>query len=70
MNLDVYPPTRFVLELLLERIQPGCVVLFDELHEFPGWRSHELRVLGEAWEQVDYAYEVLGPEQALIQILS
>lgn len=69
MDLDVYPPTKFVLDRLKQRLQSGSVFLFDELHGFPGWREHEFRALQEAWVDVEYEYVALGPEQALLRIL-
>lgn len=68
MDLDVYPPTRFALDALRARLQPGCLVLFDELHGFPGWREHEFRALQEAWSGIRYDYVAIGPEQALIRV--
>jgi hypothetical protein len=38
MDLDLYSPTKFVLEQIMDRVPKGAVVAFDELNHrsFPG----------------------------------
>lgn len=38
MDLDLYAPTKFVLEHLTQFLRPGCIIAFDELgmSKFPG----------------------------------
>lgn len=47
LDLDLYEPTRAVLEAIRPRLHPGSVVLFDELGSasYPG----ETRALAETW---------------------
>lgn len=47
MDLDIYKPTKFVLERLLERVPKGGVVAFDELNHraFPGETAALLDVI-------------------------
>lgn len=51
VDCDLYASAREVLFGLDERIQPGCVLLFDELASFdgsyPNWREGEFRALTE-----------------------
>ena len=47
LDLDTYSPTRTVLSLAWDRLQPGSVLLFDELLGYPGWQHQELRALEE-----------------------
>lgn len=48
IDVDIYRPTKIALELLLERIPKGGVVIFDELNskEFPGETIALKEVLG------------------------
>ena len=69
MDLDVYPPTKFVLESLATRLERGSSILFDEFHGYSGWRSHEFKALNEVLAPEQYKFVALGLEQALITIL-
>jgi predicted O-methyltransferase YrrM len=67
-DLDVYPPTRFGLEHVKPRLQPGSLLLFDELHGYPGWQHHEWKALNEVFTGDEFEFVAFGPEQALIRI--
>jgi hypothetical protein len=58
------------LEELRTRFAIGSLVLFDELHGFPGWEDHEFRALREVFPDDQYEFVAIGPEQCLIRILS
>lgn len=47
MDLDIYKPTKFVLERLLKRVPKGGIVAFDELNHraFPGETAALLEVI-------------------------
>ena len=36
----------------------GCVILFDELYNFPGWRAGEYKALIEVFNENEYKYPV------------
>lgn len=67
-DLDVYEPTAFGLATLKPRLASGSLLLFDELHGYPGWRNYEWRALNETFDPDEYAFVAFGPEQALIEI--
>jgi hypothetical protein len=67
-DLDVYEPTRFGLEAAKPRLQSGSLLLFDELHGYPGWREFEWRALHEVFAPDEFDFVAFGPEQALIKI--
>lgn len=48
MDLDLYAPTKFVLEHIMDRVPKGAVVAFDELNHrsFPGETLALLETLG------------------------
>lgn len=68
-DMDVFAPTHYALSLLLERMNSGSLILFDELHGYPGWKHHEFKALNLSLREGDYEYVAFGPEQALIRII-
>lgn len=60
IDCDLYQSTRTVLTLLCNRIEAGTVVLFDEFHNFPGWRQHEYRAFTEFVEASGCSFEYIG----------
>jgi hypothetical protein len=49
MDADLYSSTKYVLDTLKDYIEPGCVIVFDELVNYPGFDGDngELRALYE-----------------------
>lgn len=69
LDADTEESTSFVLESLATRLVPGSVVVFDEYHSHPLWKSQ-----GEltAWKRlckmhaISYRYVAFGPRQAVV----
>jgi hypothetical protein len=68
-DMDLYKPTKFVLESISNYLNPGTLILFDELHGYVGWRQGELKALQETLEPSCYKFKAFGPIQALIEIV-
>ena len=51
LDADLYSSTCFVLDKLNPFILPGCIILFDELINYPGFEEHELKSLQEFQEK-------------------
>ena len=75
VDCDLYSSTRTVLYHVGPHLRPGCLVVFDEFHGYPGADQHEAR----AWREWTAAYGehaypftwrelAKGPEQLLIRI--
>jgi len=47
VDCDIYSSTQYVLAMLKQRLAPGCVIVFDEFFNYPGWRQHEYRAFHE-----------------------
>jgi hypothetical protein len=60
VDCDLYSSTRTVLEFLESRIHPGCVIVFDEYFNFPGWEDGEYRAFQEFLGRAGLAYEYIG----------
>jgi hypothetical protein len=69
LDLDTYPVTKFVLEKTKPYLTPGCVILFDELHNFFGWENGAYKALNEIYRTDEYDFLSFTKfEQAAIQI--
>ena len=68
IDCDLYASTVTVLEHV--PLVPGCVVVFDEFHGYPGHEQHEALAWAEHVERTGIAYTVLGhgPEQLAVRI--
>jgi methyltransferase family protein len=56
----LYSSTRTVLDLLRDRIRPGCVIVFDEYFNYPGWEEGEYKAFHEFLVQTALKYEYIG----------
>jgi len=70
-DADTYESTRFLIELMENRIRPGTIIIFDEYFGFPNWRNGEFRAWQEYVARTGVAYEYLAfaPEQAALRVL-
>ena len=55
LDADLYSSTKFVLNKLNDFIKPGCVIVFDEFMNYPGFEGHEYRAYNE-W-RLEFARE-------------
>lgn len=69
MDMDTYTPTAFALAALADRLQPGTVLLFDELYGYPGWRNHEWRALCECIASERLHYIGFSDQAVAVQIV-
>ena len=56
IDLDTYESTKFVLDKLKPHIKKGCIILFDELYNFPGWEVGEYKALKEVFSENEYKF--------------
>lgn len=47
VDCDLYSSTVLVLDTLADRIKTGCVIVFDEYFNYPGWKRHEHKAFQE-----------------------
>ena len=72
LDLDLEDATAFVLAEVMPLLKPGAILLFDEMHGWPGWQyGGEFK----AWSEYvaahpEVAYEVVGhgPEQYAVRV--
>lgn len=71
VDCDLYLSTRCIFENLGERIGKGCVIVFDEYFNYPGWKEHEHLALQELIRLRDlkYRYEALVPSHQQVCVV-
>lgn len=60
VDCDCYSSTRTVFSALEKRIQPGAIILFDELYNFAGWTQEEFLAWREFLDRTHFSVECLG----------
>ncbi len=60
IDCDLYSSTITIFELLEHRIHPGCVIVFDEYFNYPGWEEGEFKAFHEFLEHSGLEYEYIG----------
>lgn len=72
IDCDLYSSTKTVFDCLSQRIHPGCVIVFDEYFNYPGWEEGEYKAFNEFIESTGAKYEYIGynrfHEQVAIKI--
>jgi hypothetical protein len=59
LDADLYSATIFVLRTLGPRIQPGTILVFDELINYKGWEQGEFKAFVEAAVELKWEFEWL-----------
>lgn len=62
IDCDLYSSTKFVLDSVKEYLDEDCIIIFDELVNYPGFDGNngELRALYEFVRENDIEYEWIG----------
>jgi hypothetical protein len=60
IDCDLYSSTKTIFELLEDKIHPGCVIVFDEYFNYPGWREGEYKAFQEFLARTGLSYEYIG----------
>jgi predicted O-methyltransferase YrrM len=60
IDCDIYSSTRTVLDAVGDRLQPGSVIVFDDMLGYPGYEAHELRAFEEFVQKSGMRWELLA----------
>jgi len=60
VDCDLYSSTNTIFQLLEKRIHPGCIIVFDEYFNYPGWEEGEYKAFQEFIERAGLSYEYIG----------
>lgn len=68
IDCDLYSSTKYVLDMLKYRLDKDCIVIFDELVNYPGYDGDagELRAFGEFCNENNVDYSWIGMNGAPI----
>ena len=62
MDLDTYDSSKFVLEKIKPYLIKNCIIVFDELYNYPGWDVGEYKALTEVFDEKEYKYLAFADE--------
>lgn len=72
IDCDTYESTKDVFDCIdKEKLQKGCIIIFDEYFGYIGWKENEFK----AWQEyvnknkIKYKYIAFAEKQAVIEIL-
>lgn len=60
IDCDLYSSTQVIFAMLRERIGPGCVIVFDEYFNYPGWQDGEFKAFHEFLDATGLSYRYIG----------
>ena len=61
LDLDVGPPTRFVLNAISERLGRGSLLVFDDFFGHIGWQNHSFKAFHESLNAEDFLCTGISP---------
>jgi hypothetical protein len=60
IDCDLYSATKTVLDLLGDRLQPSCIIVFDEYFNYPDWKDGEYKAFTEYIAKSGRSFEYVG----------
>ena len=60
IDCDLYSSTVDILENLMNRLQVGTIILFDEYFNYTNWQNHEYKAWMEFIKKHHIGYEYIG----------
>jgi len=71
IDTDIYESAKTILQNTKKKLEKNCIIVFDELYNFPGWSVGEYRALTEVFNEDEYKFLCFAKngQQAVIQIL-
>ena len=74
VDSDIYSAAATAFEILGDHIQPGTVIVFDEMYNYPGFENHEFKAFQEFLNKRQLKAKYLAyniyHEQVAIQIIA
>lgn len=68
IDCDLYSSTAVVLEHLQRQLRPGCVIVFDEYFNYPGWQNGEHKAFVEFVEHTGHSFKYIAYNQCGEQV--
>ena len=70
LDMDIYSPTKFILEKIKPYLVKNSILIFDELYNYEGWKNGEFKALQEVFKEDEFQYKAfnIDKQQCVIQI--
>jgi len=59
IDCDLYSSTKTIFDLLEHQIHPGCIIVFDDYFNYPGWEEGEYKAFHEFLERAGLEYDYI-----------
>jgi hypothetical protein len=71
VDCDLYSSTKCIFDFLHPHIGPGCVIVFDEYFNYPGWQNHEHKAFMELVHryQLAFRYDSFVPDHQQVCVM-
>jgi methyltransferase family protein len=71
VDCDLYSSTAIVFQSLSNRVSSGCIIVFDEYFNYPGWRHHEFKAFQElvSAQSLRYHYDSFVPSHQQVCVV-
>jgi hypothetical protein len=60
IDCDLYSATKTVFDQLENMLSPGCIIVFDEYFNYPGWEDGEYKAFSEYVARTGRAFEYIA----------
>lgn len=60
VDCDLYSSTKSIFKYLAPQITPGCIIVFDEFFNYPGWENGEFKAFKEFITAEKKEFEFIG----------
>jgi len=71
IDTDIYESALIILKNIKRYLSKDCIIVFDEIYNFPGWSVGEYKALSEVFNEREYKFLAFAKngQQAVIQII-
>jgi predicted O-methyltransferase YrrM len=60
VDCDIYSSTKTIFDVLGSRLKDGCIIIFDEYFNYPGFEKHERKAFAEFMQRENCSVEWLA----------
>jgi hypothetical protein len=60
IDCNLYKSTKTVFDNLKHKINNECIIVFDDLYNYPRWEDHEFKAFYEFLKNTGYRWECVG----------
>jgi hypothetical protein len=68
LDMDLYSPTKFVLEKVKSYLVKDAIIIFDQLYNYTGWEHGEYKALKEVFKEDMFQYKAFNSRSKQVVI--